>query len=156
MIGFKWILDGKLAGAGRPGLYDDLDEDLKFLSDKGFDVIVTLTEDQLIIPHEHDFTLIHFSVPDMGIPQPRAAYGLCSQIHQLMHDGHRVLVHCKAGLGRTGTILASVMVLEGLNAQEAIKKVRIINGSYLQNAIQENFISHFHKYHLKMLEEVNK
>uniref|UniRef100_UPI0040494C58 protein-tyrosine phosphatase family protein n=1 Tax=Fulvivirga sp. TaxID=1931237 RepID=UPI0040494C58 len=152
MIGFKWVLEKKLAGAGKPGLYDDIDKDLDFLIDRKFDVIVTLTEDPLMIPHEHSFKLIHFSIPDMGIPQPRPAYDLCLQIQELINEGHRVLVHCKAGLGRTGTILACMLVIQGMSSSEAIKKVRLVNRSYLQNALQENFIDHFEKFKSNILE----
>ena len=41
------------------------------------------------------------------------------------HDGgHGVLVHCFAGLGRTGTILACFLVAQGMDAAEAIAHVR--------------------------------
>lgn len=153
MIGFKWIIEQSLAGSAKPGLYSELEDDLAYLEMQKFNVILTLTEDPLELPLEHSFELIHFPIPDMGIPLPRVAYEVCTDIQKRIEEGQSVLVHCKAGLGRTGTILACILVLQGYEPKASIKKIRTSNSSYLQNGLQENFVQHFYQYRNRMLQE---
>ncbi len=146
MIGFQWILEEKLAGSSKPGLYSEYDEDLTFIADHGFNVIVSLTEEPFELLKDEPIEVLHFPIPDMGVPQPRHAYDFVENLKQRLDHGDKILVHCKAGLGRTGTILSCLLVLEGYDPKEAIQYVRRRNNSYLQNGLQENFITHFDAY----------
>ena len=49
---------------------------------------------------------------------------LATWAHQRWQSGERVLVRCQAGLNRSGLIMALVLMLEGLSAQEAIETIR--------------------------------
>jgi protein-tyrosine phosphatase len=51
-----------------------------------------------------------------------------------------VLVHCGAGLGRTGTILAAFLVAEGVEAGEAIRRVRDARPGAIETFDQEKCI----------------
>lgn len=146
MIGFQWILDNQLAGSSKPGLYGEYKDDLTFIQDNGFTVIVSLTEEPFELENGENIKLMHFPIPDMGVPQPRNAYNFVLGLKSLLDEGEKVLVHCKAGLGRTGTILSCILVLKGYAPEEAIKYVRKKNGSYIQNGLQENFVNHFEAY----------
>lgn len=149
-IAFNWIIKDKLSGGSKPGLYNDIEKDLNFLKDFGISTIVTLTED----PIEYDqevFSIknVFFPISDMGIPTPRKAFDFCSEIADLINNGEKIFIHCKAGLGRTGTILSCCLVNMGRTPQDAIKEVRQVNKNYIQTYMQEKFVSHYYDFFIQ-------
>lgn len=145
LIGFRWILPGRLAGGGQPGLLRPIERDLAFLREEGVRTLVMLTEKPLVLPADWSDApvLVHFPIDDMGIPTPRALVDVCRRIVDDAERGEAVLVHCRAGLGRTGTVLACCLVLMGRSAEEAIAEVRRHNAAYMQTPVQERFVGHF-------------
>jgi atypical dual specificity phosphatase len=148
LTGFKWILPGRLAGAARPGMLDDLDRDLTFLKRSKIERIVSLTRLPLVTlgsvsPAElGGFEFIHFPIPDMGIPTPRACERLCRGLVADL-DQHPTLLHCQGGLGRTGMVAACCLVTLGVGPELALRYVRGINSNYAQTVTQELFIEHY-------------
>ena len=56
------------------------------------------------------------------------------------------MVHCAAGMGRAGTILACYLVkYQNLTAKDAIKKVREERPGSIQSETQELAITYFEK-----------
>lgn len=143
---FRWIETGRLAGCSMPGMFDDLSSDLRRLRQQGIRHLVSLTETPLGVPRRPELQLHHFPIDDMGVPQPRATEALCRDILGWIDRDEPVAVHCKAGIGRTGTILASCLVCGGRSAQEAIAEVRKVNRLYMQTESQECFIRHFEEH----------
>jgi protein-tyrosine phosphatase/truncated hemoglobin YjbI len=144
LAGFRWILPNQLAGSGQPGLLDSVEADLAFLRAEGVELIVTLTERQAIAPESApQLRWLHFPIDDMRTPTPRACLEVCSAIVSSIEGGARVLVHCKAGLGRTGMVAACVLVTMGRTAAEALGAVRRVNPGFVQSTQQERFIEHY-------------
>lgn len=143
LTAFNWIIDGQLAGSGRPGLLADLTEDMAFLDELGIHTIVTLTESRVPGLEEVDAVeTLHFPIPDMGFPTPRIAATICAQVVERMTQ-RPVLLHCHAGLGRTGMLAACCLVALGEQPERALLRVRRINPRYVQTRAQEQFIAHF-------------
>jgi Swiss Army Knife protein, DSP-PTPase phosphatase domain len=63
--------------------------------------------------------------PDFWIPTDRAdALDALHEAHRRAHAGERVEVACGGGVGRTGTALAALAIVDGLPADEAVDWVR--------------------------------
>jgi atypical dual specificity phosphatase len=60
-----------------------------------------------------------------------------------MQDGDVVAFHCRAGLGRTGTMLAAQLVWAGHPPRAAIDTVRSINPRCIQSDAQIQFLRQF-------------
>lgn len=144
--GFKWVLPGILAGSGRPGLLGNLDTDLEYLRSAGIEMVISLTKEPLALPDGCTLTVLHFPIPDMGISTPRKTKDLCDFILDTISRRQSVLVHCKAGLGRTGTILACLLVSRGSKPENAIQRLRQLTPYYIQSQIQEKFVEHYAAY----------
>jgi atypical dual specificity phosphatase len=57
------------------------------------------------------------------------------------------LVHCAAGKGRTGALLAAYIVKkQNLTAKQAIEKIRIMRPGSVQSIMQETALSMYEKY----------
>jgi atypical dual specificity phosphatase len=146
--GFHWVIKGRLGGMQRPGLLRDEDDDLKALSSLGAQYLVSLTEEAF--PPErlakYGVVGIHFPIVDMGVPELQAAAQLIASINRRVDAGMPTILHCKAGLGRTGTLLACLLVFRDFTAVAAINEVRCVNPRYIQSDEQLQFISQFAEY----------
>lgn len=139
---FKWV-SPQLAGMARPGLARDLDRDLAAVAAAGIQLVVSLTE--IPLPPEaferHGLSNLHFPVRDMSVPELDDTLRLCETITQWLATGSGgVVVHCHAGLGRTGTILAAQLVHGGRAGSDAIRAVRAAIRNAIQTAEQEDFV----------------
>jgi atypical dual specificity phosphatase len=142
---FHWVIKGRLAGMQRPGLLGDVDDELARLAALGIAVLVSLTEtafhrDKLA---EFGIEAVHFPVPDMGVPSLADATDLCRRISAWIDGRRPTALHCRAGLGRTGTLLAATLVYRGLDAVRSIERVRVVNPRYIQSDEQLEFVHRF-------------
>jgi atypical dual specificity phosphatase len=143
--GFLWLKRGMLAGTPLPGVYFDMEYDLKALQRVGVTTLVTLTETALDESQLSPFGLksIWEPIPDMGAPSIEQSIRLCQQIELLLAQHEVVAVHCKAGLGRTGTVLAAHLIWEGRGALDALETVRHIEPRWVQSQTQIEFLEEF-------------
>lgn len=116
--------------------------DLSWLRKHGVEVLVTLTEDP--VPrawvNEAGMMVVNVPVPDMQAPTARQIEHVLGTIERANATGMGVAVHCGAGLGRTGTFLAAYFVHKGMNAREALGKVRDLRPGSIETTEQERAV----------------
>ena len=59
-------------------------------------------------------------IADFGIPSEIEMQAILKSIQDALNDDGKVYVHCRAGIGRTGTVAATWLVSQGLNGQDAL------------------------------------
>lgn len=143
--GFVWVVPGKLAGTPMPGVVFDMDYDLAALKRVGVTCLITLTEGDL--PQDalarHGLTNLHLPIRDREPPTVPQIRMLLIRMEAQLARGDVLAVHCLAGIGRTGTVLAAWLISSGLTAQEALRRVRRIEPKFVQTAEQEAFLQLF-------------
>lgn len=146
---FTFVLEGKLAGASRPGMLRPLAEDLTELKAAGIGAVVSLTETPLEAKElsAHDLESIHLPVPEFTPPAPGQIDRFIEFADGNLADGRAVMVHCGAGLGRTGTMLACYLVHRGWAAAAAIRRVREARPFSVETLDQEAAVFAFEEAH---------
>ncbi|MEJ2141300.1 MAG: ATP-binding cassette domain-containing protein [Gammaproteobacteria bacterium] len=142
---FLWLRKGQLAGTPKPGLLIDLNYDLAALQRVGVSVLVSLTTKPISQKSLEKFDLkgIAFPIKDMGVPTIEAAMEFCEHMETLIEQGEAIAMHCKAGMGRTGTMLVAQMIWEGKSALDALETARSIEPRWVQSEEQVKFLEEF-------------
>lgn len=143
--GFLWLKKGLLAGTPRPGIVQELDYDLEALQRVGVTTLVSLTTQPVDPAALARFGIqgLWMPIPDMHAPGIEEAEQMCRRVAGLLADGHVVAYHCRAGHGRTGTLLAAHLIMEGQSALQALESVRRIEPRWVQSDEQTRFLERF-------------
>ncbi len=133
----------------------DLRSDLDRLNDHfGVSCVVTLLEEfefeLLKIPNLRDairsrgMTSHWFPIVDGGVPDDMASFvATVRTIRSALGTGTRVVLHCRGGLGRAGTVAACVLISLGESGDDAIIHVRAARSGAIENDLQEGFVRQF-------------
>ena len=131
----------------------DLEADVAAIASWGASAVVTLIED-------HEFTLLgveqlpqavraagiewhHLPIEDVSVPDERFERAwpvVWPRLKGRLAAGERVLVHCRGGLGRAGTVAALMLAECGESAAVAIKRVRTARPGAIETAEQERWV----------------
>ena len=146
-------------GKWRPGLDSASDtlvrDDLLRLRDfHGAKVLVTLLEkfemkrlaipELLSVAEGLGIRSVWFPIPDVSVPSDLVATAdLVDEILASMSRGNTVVVHCRGGLGRSGTIAACCLVTRGRPPADAIRLVRKARPGAVEAESQEEFVNRF-------------
>ena len=139
--GFTWVDKPHLAAMARPSDADDL----VWLRKQGIELLIALTEERPRRDWVNDAGLLvmHVPVEDMDAPTQGQLDRCVSAIERANAHGMGVGVHCGAGLGRTGVVLAAYFVAKGMSAQNAIGKVRRLRPGSVETDEQAEAVVEF-------------
>lgn len=142
---FSWVIEGKLAGCGLPVTEDEFE----WVVDQGIKSVVTVRE--VALPSDWfdggDIDYLHLAIEDFGAPNMEELVQAIDFIDQQISSGRPVMVHCAAGKGRTGAVLAAYLVKkQNLTAEQAIEKIRSMRPGSVQSVSQETAVSMYEKY----------
>ncbi|NOK61213.1 MAG: hypothetical protein GFH27_549307n196 [Chloroflexi bacterium AL-W] len=124
----SWIEPDLLAASGIP-----LDaKDMHSLYQQGIRVLLSLTEQPLFTQREItpalltdlDMAYFHVPVPDQHPPTSDQAHAISQIVAQATAKKRPLLIHCHAGVGRTGTILHLYYLERGYTFEEAKAQIR--------------------------------
>ena len=130
----------------------DLAKDLQAVRDWGASALVNLLEDaemqELQVPHLGEavgkfMAYFHLPIRDTDIPGPdfeRSWKTVGAELRRRLRNGEKILIHCKGGLGRTGTVAARLLVELGLEPEEAIRRIRRARPGSFEREAQEDYV----------------
>jgi protein-tyrosine phosphatase len=129
------LCPGKKDRAG--GWGRDLDTDIAAIRAWGAEMVITLVENReflllnvVRLPDavtQHGMKWLHLPIRDVSIPDEKFEaqwQTVGPELRRLLRRGGSVLVHCRGGLGRAGTIAARLLVELGMKPEAAIQVVR--------------------------------
>jgi len=88
----------------------------------------------------HGLPITDGAAPDQRLLERWPVLG--SMLVRSLHSGLRIVVHCKGGLGRAGTVAAMLLLQSGAErtAQAAIGSGRRVRPGAIETAVQEDFL----------------
>jgi len=125
-----WVIPGRLLAGKYPGgkNLQELERRLGPLLDAGFNGFLDLTEAGELpgyddyLPESVDY--VRKAVSDHGVPRDAAYMAeILAALDDMLTRGRRVYVHCRAGIGRTGTVVACHLVEQGLAPEAALLRL---------------------------------
>jgi protein-tyrosine phosphatase len=141
-------------GWRRGGQGSDLDTELRQLRDWGASTVLSLVQAhefaRLGVPGFADavahagLAWLHVPVVDLATPDDTTRAAWLAQrgaLRQALQRGDKVLVHCAFGMGRTGTMVARLLVDDGLAPDEAIARVRRARPGTVETTAQARFVA---------------
>ena len=143
---FSWVIEGSLCGLAMPGRARPLARDLEALRDVGVTLLVTAmgtpapTEELEAV----GVAGYHVAIRDFAPPTPGQIDDFVARTSSEIERGGAVGVHCFAGMGRTGTLLATYLVATaGLDGQAAIDRIRAMRPGSIETIEQEDAVLRF-------------
>jgi N-dimethylarginine dimethylaminohydrolase len=85
----------------------------------------------------------HLPIPDVSVPDAdfeRAWKSAGDELRSMLKKGDDVVVHCRGGLGRAGTVTARLLVELGMEPKKAITTVRAARPGAIETRDQEKYV----------------
>ena len=155
LIELPFSMPGKIFRSPMPFSRFDKQEVWSSYLDEEIGLVVILTEQQEYLVYagkdlpvfyrSNDIETLHVPVPDFGIPEDLVGWqaGLDEAV-SAAKSGTNIVVHCLAGIGRTGIFLACLAKEHlGLEGQDAISWVRESVTGAMENRQQEDFVINY-------------
>lgn len=129
----------------------NLAEDFQQLRAQGMNTVVSLLEpaeyellgiaDYAAEAKSQNIEVLTCPVPDRCAPSDGPTFADTVQlVLGKLLDGQNVVLHCRGGLGRAGTLAACLLIEMGLEAESAIQKVREARPGAIETGAQVEFI----------------
>lgn len=125
-----WVVPGRLLAGEYPGglSREETSSRLRAFLDAGFDCFIDLTAPGEREPYDayvpRTALYLRKPIPDHDIPQAAGHMAeIQAELDAALHEGRKVYVHCRAGIGRTGTVIGCHLVARGLTGDAALAEL---------------------------------
>lgn len=119
-----WVTP-QLATGPAPMSYDHLEH----LKSEGIDAIMNLCAEYCDLHHieSHEgFEVYYLPVHDEEAPKLQALEDALSWLDEAIYLGKKVYVHCRHGIGRTGTVISAYLLRRGLGTKLVNEKIKTL------------------------------
>ena len=138
----------RIAIVARPRGGDWLRDELSALSREEIDVLVSmLTEEEskeLGLERESEdceaiaIKSVNLPIPDRSVPSDNDDFlRSVERLAEMVRDGRSLAVHCRASIGRSSVLAASVLVRLGWDANEAFSAVESARGCSIPDTLEQ-------------------
>jgi ADP-ribosyl-[dinitrogen reductase] hydrolase len=128
-----WVLPGRVLAGEHPGAAtrEATRERVQRLIAAGVECFIDLTQPNELERYDIDlpFNVEYLRKPikDHGIPAQREhMLEILDCLHDALRSGRCVYVHCRAGIGRTGTVIGCLLTERGLTGEEALDELNAL------------------------------
>jgi protein-tyrosine phosphatase len=139
---------GFLAIMAHPGLEQDATMTLAEVARQDVSQVVSLLEPDesrvLGLDSEADLvtdagmSFVSFPIMDMGLPESVDDFALLSlRLYRQVKSGVSTLIHCRAGIGRSGLLAAAVLLQEGTTVVQAFEQVTRAHGRRVPETVEQ-------------------
>ncbi len=141
---FSWLFENKLAAMA----YPESEDTFTLLYEIGVRAILTLSElsPSYVTPAKIGMLTRHIPVADFTAPTLQQVEEAVAMISSCLEKHMPVAVHCIAGLGRTGTILACYLVAMEMPANNAIILIREWRPGSIETNEQEAVVYEYERF----------
>ncbi len=134
------FVDEYVAGSARPMSA----KEVKWFREKGISSILSLTEEPLKKDWIDGFDYLDVRIENHSIPSLEQISKSVEFLISEIAKGKKIVVHCAAGQGRTGTILAAYLTsTKKTNPKESVKSVRAMRGGSVEKKQEETVVSYY-------------
>ena len=137
-----WISDvksGRLGIMPRPRGGDWLEDEIRSLKASDVDAVVSLLEREevkelditaeRILCEANGISFLSFPIADRNVPpSKREALDFIQTLANLLWVGKSVVIHCRAGIGRSSLVAACILVFDGIPVSEAFERIENARG----------------------------
>jgi protein tyrosine phosphatase (PTP) superfamily phosphohydrolase (DUF442 family) len=151
-----WVIPGVLAGMPMPfinperrlnsgGALNAYEDELPELYSTGIRAVVGLLNipSDAAVFESAGIAFLCLPVPDGGAPTQEQATEFVRFVNEQRAAQRPIAVHCEAGLGRTGTMLAIYLIAQGDSAEAAIRRIREVEKVAVETSHQIQFLEQF-------------
>ena len=129
----------RLAIVPRPRGGDWLQSDIERLKREGIDTLVSLLtpeenrelglDQEAVVCTDLGMTFHNFPIPDRQTPESTSAFlAFARAVHAEARSGRAVAAHCRACIGRSSVLLATLMRMEGFTTEEVFDRISHARG----------------------------
>lgn len=128
------IGSGFVAVMAKPVAGEWIDEEFDGLRKAGLRQVVSLLEDheayelglseEQALCEKHGLTFVSYPIPDRGLPPSAETFSrLTKAIYDDSAGGQSTVIHCRAGIGRSGLVAAGVLLHAAFDVDDAFRRI---------------------------------